>query len=123
MNDLQLPLTLVASTGTGLLYTAFEQGSDIAVWKNGSGATRSTLSLKRTQAKPVPTFPGVTRVEFKRTNYVTVGANERTLVITCTASIPADVPEADASSAWEQAMFAFRDNVWKDAIKKGVIPT
>lgn len=124
MNDLQLATTLVAPTGTGLLYTAYEQGSDVAVWKNGAGATRSLVSLKRTQPKPTPTFPGVERIEFKRTAYyAAVDGTERTAVLTITTSIPVDADSSFRTAFFTNAALLARDSILSNAIASGVIPT
>lgn len=123
MNNLQLATTLVAPTGTGLLYTAYEQSGDAAVWKNGSGASRSSVSLKRVQAKPTPSFPGVERMELKRTNYITVGTVERTCVVTIITSIPVDVGLSDRTAIFTNAALLARDAIFQNAIETGVIPT
>lgn len=123
MLDLQLATTLAAPTGTGLLYTAFEQGGDLAVWKNGSGATRSVASLKRIQAKPTSVFAGVERLEFKRTNYITVGTTEYVLVGSIVTSIPVPIATADRTAFYTHLALLARDPFIKTAIETGAIPT
>lgn len=123
MNDLQLATTLAAPTGTGLLYVAYEQGSDQVVWKNGSGASRSSVALKRTQAKPTPTFPGVERMELKRTFYVTVDSVEYTCVGTITTSIPVVVGSSDRTAFFTNLALLARDAVLSNAISTGALPT
>lgn len=123
MDNLQLATTLAAPTGTGLLYTAYEQGSDIAVWKNGSGATRSSVSLKRTQPKPTPSFPGVERMEFKRTVYFTVSDVEYQAVGTIVTSIPVTLDSAGRTAFFTNLALMARDTILSDAIASGVIPT
>jgi hypothetical protein len=123
MNNLQLATTLAAPTGIGLLYTAFEQGSDIAVWKNGSGATRSIVSMKRVQAKPTSAFVGTERIELKRTNYITVGAIEYTIVGSMVTSIPAAIATADRTAVFTQLALLARDPVFQASLESGVIPT
>lgn len=123
MNNLQLATTLVAPTGTGLLYTAFEQGSDIAAFVNGSGATRSRVALKRTQAKPSASFPGVERLNFKRTVYLTVNDVEYAVVYDLTTSIPAVIALADRTSVFLHGALLARDPVFQTAIETGAIPT
>lgn len=123
MNNLQLATTLVAPTGTGLLYVAYEQGGDLAVWKNGSGATRSVVSMKRVQAKPTTVFAGVERIELKRTNYVTVGAIEYTIVSSLVTSVPVPVALADRTAVFTQLALLARDPVFQASLETGVIPT
>lgn len=123
MNSLQLASTLAAYTGTGLLYTPYEQGSDRAVWKNGAGATRSTLTLKRVQPIPTPTFPGVERLEVRRTSYVTVGTAERVIVCTFGISVPADIPQADRSEAVTQFLLATRIGDFVNVFDNGTFPS
>lgn len=123
MLDLQLATTLVAPTGTGLLYTAFEQGPDTAVWKNGSGATRSSVSLKRQQAKPTPTFPGVERFEFKRTVYITIGDVEYIVPCSILTNIPVIIGSADRTAIFTNLALMGRDPFLSNAIANGVIPT
>lgn len=123
MNNLQLATTLAAPTGTGLLYVAFEQGADLAVWKNGSGATRSSVSLKRVQAKPTSAFVGTERLELKRTNYVTVGAIEYTIVSSLVTSIPVPVALADRTAVFTHLALLARDPVFQAGCETGVIPT
>lgn len=123
MNNLQLATTLVAPTGTGLLYTAYDQRGDLAVWKEGTGASRSIVSLKRVQAKPTSTFPGVERFEMKRTNYITVDSVEYTNVITLTSSIPVVVGLSDRTAIHLHAALLAQDAVFKAALETGVIPT
>lgn len=123
MNNLQLATTLAAPTGTGLLYVAFEQGSDTAVWKNGSGAARSIVSMKRVQAKPTSAFVGTERIELKRTNYITVGAIEYTIVGSLVTSIPAAIALADRTAVFTQLALLARDPVFQASLETGVIPT
>lgn len=123
MLDLQLATTLVAPTGTGLLYTAFEQGSDIAAYTNGSGATRSRIALKRVQAKPTASFPGVERLNMKRTVYLTVNSVEYAVVYDITTSIPAVIALADRTAVYLHGALLARDPLFKAAIETGAIPT
>lgn len=123
MNNLQLATTLVAPTGTGLLYTAFEQGSDIAAYINGAGATRSRIALKRIQAKPTPAFPGVERLNFKRTVYFTVNAVEYVAVVDINTSVPVVMPLADRTALFTHAALLARDPVFQAGIETGAIPT
>lgn len=123
MNNLQLADVLVAPTGVGLLYTAYEQGSDVAVWKNGSGAGRSTVSLKRTQAKPTLAFPGVERMELKRTKYHTVGTEEFVSVVTIATSIPVPIVSADRQDLYKQIMLTSINGFLITAMDTGAIPT
>lgn len=123
MNDLQLATTLVAPTGTGLLYTAFEQGNDIAAFVNGSGASRSRIALKRVQAKPTPAYPGVERLNFKRTRYVTVAGVEYPVITDITTSIPVVVLLADRTEAHLHLSLMARDPMLKLAMESGAIPT
>jgi hypothetical protein len=113
MLDLQLATTLVNPTGTGLLYVAYEQGPDSAVWKNGSGATRSVIALRRVQAKPTPTFPGVERFELNE--YVSVGA--------ITTSIPVVIGSSDRTAFFTNLALLGRDPILSNAISTGQIPT
>lgn len=123
MNNLQLATTLVAPTGTGLLYVAYEQGGDVAVWKNGTGATRSSVSLKRTQPKPTPAFPGVERFELKRTVYFTVDDVEYTAVASIVTSIPVTADSTVRTNVQLHIGLLARDAILTDAITSGVIPT
>lgn len=123
MNNLQLATTLVAPTGTGLLYTAYEQGSDVAVWVNGAGATRSQVSLKRTQPKPTSTFPGVTRLELKRTVYFTVNDVEYVAVGSIVTSIPVTMDSTARTAFFTNLALLARDPVMSDGIASDVIPT
>lgn len=123
MNNLQLATTLVAPTGTGLLYTAYSQGGDEAIWKNGAGATRSIVSLKRVQPKPTPTFPGVERFELKRTAYHTVDSVEYVSVVTISASIPVPIGSSERTADFTNAALLARDAIFQAALETGVIPT
>lgn len=123
MNNLQLATTLVDPTGTGLLYTAYDQGSDLAIWTNGSGTSRSQVALKRTKPKPTASFAGVERLELKRTFYVTVNDVEVPVVYTITTSIPAVVGSSDRTACYTHGALLARDAVVKNGIELGVIPT
>lgn len=123
MNNLQLATALATPTGVGLLYTAYEQGGDLAVWKNGAGAGRSIVSLKRTQAKPAANFPGVERFDFKRSVYITVDTVEYIANVTITTSIPVVIALADRTAMFTHAALLARDPVFKDAMELGVVPT
>lgn len=123
MNNLQLATTLVAPTGTGLLYTAFEQGSDVAAWVNGSGTTRSRVSLKRVQAKPTPTFPGVERLTFKRQVYFTVNDVEYVAVADIVTSIPVTLDSAGRTAFFTNLALMARDPILQSGIETGAIPT
>jgi len=123
MLNLQLATTLVTPTGSGLLYTPYEQQGDLAVWKNGVGAGRSIVSLKRTQAKPTLAFPGVERMELKRQTYHTVDLKEYTVVVTIVTSIPVPILLADRTAAHLHAALLARDPILKDGMELGVIPT
>jgi hypothetical protein len=123
MNNLQLATTLVTPTGTGLLYTAYEQSGDLVVWKNGSGATRSIVSLKRVQAKPTSAFVGVERMELKRTSYYTVGGIEYTVVDSHVTSIPVPIALADRTNVFIHHALLARDPVLQTAFETGGLPT
>lgn len=123
MTDLQLAAALATPTGTGLLYVAYSQGGDEAVWKNGTGVTRSLVSLKRVQPKPTPTFPGVERFELKRTSYHTVSDVEYVAVVNLVASIPVPVDATARGAIFLNAALLARDNIFGAAIGSGVIPT
>jgi len=121
--DLQLATTLAAPTGTGLLYTAYEQSGDLAAYVNGSGATRSRIALKRTQAKPTPTYPGVERLNFKRTVYLTINSIEYPVVIDINTSIPVVIALADRTACFTHTALMARDPIFKAAIETGALPT
>lgn len=123
MNNLQLATALAAPTGVGLLYTAYEQGPDSAVWKNGAGTGRSIVSLERTQPKPTLSFPGVERFSFKRSVYLTVNDVEYVSVATITTSIPVVIALADRTAMHLHIALLARDPVIKDAMETGAIPT
>lgn len=123
MNNLQLATTLVAPTGTGLLYVAYGQGNDEAIWKNGAGATRSDVSLKRTQPKPTATFPGVERFEFKRRQYFTVSDIEYVAVGSIVVSIPLTLDASGRTAFFTNLALLARDPIQQAAIESGVIPT
>lgn len=123
MNNLQLATTLAAPTGTGLLYTAYEQGQNSCAWVNGSGSSRSRVDLKRVQPKPTPTFPGVERLELKRTVYVTVNGVEYPVIARIETSIPAVVGTSDRTAAFTQLALLARDPIFQAAMESGAIPT
>lgn len=124
MNDLQLATTLVAPTGTGLLYVAYEQGPDRAVWVNGSGATRSSVFLKRTQPKPSNSdFPGVEQMELRRVQFITVNSIEYQMSVSMITRIPVIVGLSDRTAFHLNAALLARDPVFKTALESGVIPT
>lgn len=123
MNNLQLATTLVAPTGTGLLYTAYSNGEDLASWINGAGATRSRVSLKRVQAIVTPAFPGVERLTFKRQVYFTVGTTEYVAVADIVTSIPVTMALADRTAFFTHIGLLARDPVLQTAIETGAIPT
>lgn len=124
MNNLQLATTLVAPTGTGLLY--IPQGGDpqdVASYVNGSGSTRSSIILRRTQPKPTSVFPGVTRMELKRQSFYTVNAVEYTCVTSLVTSIPVPIALADRTALFTQLALLARDPMWQTALESNVIPT
>jgi hypothetical protein len=123
VSPLQLAAALATPTGTGLLYASYDQGSDVAIWKNGAGASRSIVSLTRVQPKPTPTFPGVERFELKRTAYFTVADVEYVTVVTLGASIPVPIGSSDRTSVHLNAALLARDDIFKNAIETGAIPT
>lgn len=123
MNDLQLAAALAAPTGTGLLYTAYGQGEDSAVWKNGSGTSRSEVSFKRTRPKPTPTHAGVHRLELKRTSYITVADVEYPIVTTITTSIPVVADATARTNAFTNIALLARDPIFSNAISTDVLPT
>jgi hypothetical protein len=123
MQDLQLATTLVAPTGTGLLYSAYDQRGDSAKWKNGVGADRSEVLLKRTQAKPTSVFPGVERFDLKRAIYHTIDGVEYVAVVNLVTSIPVPMTGAQRTAIHLHAALLAQDDIFKDAIETGVIPT
>lgn len=131
MNNLQLALTLVASTGSGKLYFPYSQEADKAIWIEGVGSSRSRIDFTRTRPKPTATFPGVERLEMKRTSYHTVGLTEYTSVMTLVSSIPVPVTQADRTTDLQQMLlmantdnnFAIATNPWPYGILTGIIPT
>lgn len=123
MDNLQLATTLVAPTGTGLLYTAYGQGEDSAVWKNGTGTSRSEISFKRIRPKPTPSHAGVTRLELKRTSYVTVADVEYPVVTTITTSIPVVADATARTNAFLHLALLARDDIFSDGVSSDVLPT
>lgn len=124
MNNLQLATTLVAPTGTGLLYVP--QGGDpqdTASYSNGTGATRSAVILRRTQPKPTLTFPGVTRMELKHRSFYTISGVEYPVVTSLVTSIPVPVVLADRTAIFTALALLARDPVWQSALETGNIPT
>lgn len=105
------------------VFGAFSQGEDLAVWKRGAGATREILALKRVQAKPTSVFPGVERLELKRTNYVTVNGVEYVAVATLNTSIPVLMSLADRTSFYKKFAMIMRDAAFQTAAETGAIPT
>lgn len=98
MNSIQLGTTLVAPTGTGLLFGSYGQDADKAEWFYGSGATRQKIQLTRVRPKPTATFPGVERFEMKRTQYYTVNSIEYTAVTYAGGSIAVPISYADRTA-------------------------
>lgn len=123
MNNLQLATTLVAPTGTGLLYTAYDQGSDVAKWINGAGDGRSVVSMRRVQPKPTSAFPGVERITLKRQIYHVVNAVEYVAVVDIVTSIPVPISAAQRTAIFTNAALLARDPVFQAACESGVIPT
>jgi hypothetical protein len=123
MNDLKLETTLVAPTGIGLLYSAFDQRGDLAKWKNGVGADRSEVLLKRTQAKPTSVFPGVERFDLKRSIYHTIDSVEYVSVVQLVTSIPVPITGAQRTAIHLHAALLAQNSIFKNAIETGVIPT
>jgi len=123
MLDLQLATTLVAPTGTGLLYTAYKQDGNSAVWRNGAGVGRSVVSMSRVEPKPTSVFPGVERISFKRTIYLTVGTVEYGAIIEVSTSIPVPIALADRTAIFTHGALLARDSRLQAAIETGVIPT
>jgi hypothetical protein len=102
---------------------AFEQGPDSAIWKNGVGATRSVISLKRTQAKPTLVHPGVERFELKRTAYYTVNLVEYPAIVTIGVQMPIPIAAADRTNVHLHVALLAADAVLKAAMETGVLPT
>jgi hypothetical protein len=123
MVDLQLATTLTNPTGTGLLYVAYYQGGDLAIWKNGSSGARSIVSFKRVQPKPTPAFSGVDRFEVKRTTYVSIDGIEYPSVVTLTSSIPVQATLGVRTDIHTNAALLARDPLVKAAFETGVMPT
>lgn len=122
-SNIQLAATTVAQTGTGVLYTPYSQGPDSVIWTNGSGATRSRLSMNRTQPKPTPSFPGVERLEFKTNQFFTVSGVEYQTVIALSASIPVTGDSTHRTAMASQLVFMAHDATWWTAITGGAFPT
>jgi hypothetical protein len=123
MQDLQLATTLVAPTGTGLNYLAYQSDGDIARWKEGVGEDRSEVLLKRVQAKPTSTSAGVERMTLKRTIYHTIDGIEYPSVVSLVTSTPVAMTAAQRTAIHLNAALLARDDIFKDAIETGVIPT
>jgi hypothetical protein len=122
-SNVQLPLTWVAQTGTGLLYAAYSQGPDQVIWQNGSGATRSRLTLNRTQPKPTADFPGVDRLEYKINQFFTVNDVEYQSVLSLVSSIPVVADSAHRTAMKERISFLTHETTWNNALDGTGFPT
>lgn len=124
MNNIQLGTAFGATTGTGLLYTPYSQGADQAIWKNGSGATRSIITMNRTKPKPTPTFPGVERLELKTTQFFTVSSVEFMSVVGLVSSVPTVMSQSLRDAQFTQlAMLACKVDPWQNAISADIFPS
>lgn len=123
MNNLQLATTLVAPTGTGLLYIPKTQGENIAEWVNGVGDGRSAIRMNRTLAKPTLTYPGVDRMSMKRTIYHTINGVEYPLIVDIVTSIPVPITLAQRTAAFTQGALWARDPWVQYAFENSALPT
>jgi hypothetical protein len=124
MTDVQLQAVVVLHTGTGVLYSGYSQGPDNCIWQNNATpATRSILQLNRTKPKPTLTFPGVDRLEFKNTQYFTVGTTEYQSVISMTSSVPVVADAAHRQLLVDRMCFMTQKAAWSDALKLVAFPT
>jgi len=123
MNSKQLATTLAAPTGTGLLYAAYDQGSDVAVWKNSVGSGRSIISINRTQAKPTATFAGVERFDVKMALYKTISDVEYVGIVRILTSIPVAMTPTERTQLALTLGLLGQDTDVQAAITAGTMPT
>jgi hypothetical protein len=125
MDNLQQALALVAPTGVGLLYTPYSQGVDISAWKCGGGAYRSSITFKRTQPKPTPTFEGVERGDFGIQDTwidATTGITE-IAVARLVTSIPVSLSLVNKQAFYQRMAILMADPTIKAAFETGGLPT
>jgi hypothetical protein len=122
-SNIQLPLTVVAQTGTGKLYTSYAQGPDQVIWTNDVGADRSRLTLNRVQPKPTADFSGVDRLEYKVNQYFTVSDVEYQSVISLVTSIPVVASAAHRVAMADRLIFMAHDTTFYGAVNGTFFPT
>lgn len=117
---IQLATTLVASTGTGVLFTHVgptkASVGNVFLQSGATGLPRR-IELKRTEPKPTSTFPGTKRSALKYVHPVTVGSNNRDVLIEATFAAAADVPQADIDAAVVQFQLALTHAVGGSSLK------
>jgi hypothetical protein len=120
MDNIQLATTLVAPTGTGVLFKPFSSDANTAVFKDDS--SNALLSFKRTLPKSNGSNQGVERFEVKLTSFHVVGDDTHAVILTLTGSIPVPVIDADRVLMTTRLALVSRDPAVLALIENGRIP-
>jgi hypothetical protein len=91
-SNIQLATTLVAPTGTGLLFIPWSIDGNRTVYKqSGASGRPAELSFSRVLPKPAGASLGVERCEVKLTEFVTVSDIEHRVITALTSAVPVPV--------------------------------
>lgn len=113
-----MPLTINAVT-----YAIDNPTANAVTYRNPSSTLthKRLLKLGRTDAKPTPSNPGVTRAEGKVTAYVDAGSRIDPLIIGFSTSTPVLAVAADIDSVIAEFRALVASTQFVDLIKGGMI--
>jgi hypothetical protein len=123
MNNIQLATTLVAPTGTGKLFIPFSGGEHTAAFiESGAAGRPATLKFSRVLPKPIPSFPGVERMDVRLTEYFTVNEVEYSFITFIGTSVPVPIISTDRAAVATRLALIARDPTVQSAIASHLIP-
>lgn len=123
MSSIALKAVIVAGTGTGKTFDAYNLTGNLAVFREvGASATPGLLQQKRTEPKPTKDYVGVSRGEVKLTRtFADATGIARPAILRLDSSIPAFLTDAQRVAFVEEGLLAFIEQTNRDVLSKQIV--
>lgn len=123
MSSIALKAVIVAGTGTGKTFDAYNLTGNLAIFREvGASATPGLLQQKRTEPKPTKDYVGVSRGEVKLTRtFVDALGTARPAILRLDSSLPAFLNDAQRVAFVEEGLLAFIEQTNRDVLSKQIV--
>lgn len=123
MSSIALKAVIVAGTGTGKTFDAYNLTGNLAIFREvGATGVPGLLQQKRTEPKPTKDYVGVSRGEVKMTRQFNDANNiARPAILRIDSSLPAFMTDAQRDAFVVEALLAFIEQTSRDVLSKQIV--